>query len=149
MVVWILARLNNDHMTRYDLPNERFSEMDVATILQSVFLGSAFWQKWPTRARFWPILKIPSWADFDLLESIWTYTFVTENKKIPEPIFFSCYIFFLNVIPKIEFFIRTQYWGFEFLWECSLFRCASISWFEVVSKWVSQSVSDWYFLDLQ
>ena len=26
-----------------------------------------------------------------------------------------------------------------------LFRCASISWFQVVSEWVSQSVSNWYF----
>ena len=25
------------------------------------------------------------------------------------------------------------------------FRCASISWFQVVSNWVSQWVSDWYF----
>ena len=37
--------------------------------------------------RFWPFLKILSWADFDILESNSIYIFVHENKKIPLNIF--------------------------------------------------------------
>ena len=37
--------------------------------------------------RFWPFIKIFSWADFDILESNSIYIFVHENKKIPLNIF--------------------------------------------------------------
>ena len=45
---------------------------------------------WLTRPRFWPFLKIPSWADFDLLD-FYTLSCVQIKKNPP------CYIFFVSV----------------------------------------------------
>ena len=139
--------LNENSSTLVDISDEILCLCEVGHIFHCALLNMKILHRLKTRIMSWlPVdggrayrgsTKLPEchWEGFQ--DQAWSsdLQYSLRSTIFPQQ-YFLCFWYF-DVLLHV-------FWLIAFL-----FRCASISWFQVVSEWVSQSVSNWYFLDFQ
>ena len=139
--------LNENSSTLVDISDEILCLCEVGHIFHCGLLNMKILHRLKTRIMSWlPVdggrayrgsTKLPEchWEGFQDQASSSDLQYSLTSTIFPQQ-YFLCFWYF-DVLPHVLWLITF------------LFRCASISWFQVVSEWVSQSVSNWYFLDFQ